>query len=189
MPPPASLFRGTRASRPFRARGARSASRRCRCKFAGSKRGARPRLGTIAQARPCPPRSKSPDRASDILSAVRDLADCARRANGVLTGTLRLGVIPTLALYVLPRVLPAQARRFRRLRLDLQEAQIRLLLQELIRGTLDAMLLAPPVDPPALETLPLFGESFPARASGRRSAARARMGLGGRRQCASTEFA
>jgi LysR family transcriptional regulator, hydrogen peroxide-inducible genes activator len=99
-------------------------------------------------------------RASDILSAVRDLADCARRANGFLTGTWRLGVIPTLALYVRPRVLPAQARRFRRLRLDLQEAQIRVLLQELIRGTLDAMLLAPPVEPPALETLPLFDDRF-----------------------------
>ena len=99
-------------------------------------------------------------RASDILSAVRDLADCARHGNEVLTGSLRLGVIPTLAPYVLPRVLPALAQRFPRLRLDLQETQTRLLLQALIRGTLDAILLALPLERPVLETLPLFDDRF-----------------------------
>jgi len=99
-------------------------------------------------------------RASDILSAARDLADCARHANEVLTGTLRLGVIPTLAPYVLPRVLPALGGRFPRLRLDLQETQTKLLLQELIRGTLDVILLALPAERPALETLPLFEDRF-----------------------------
>jgi LysR family transcriptional regulator, hydrogen peroxide-inducible genes activator len=99
-------------------------------------------------------------RASDILSAVRDLADCARQGNEVLTGSLRLGVIPTLAPYVLPRVLPGLAQRFPQLRLDLQETQTRLLVQELLRGTLDAILLALPLERPALETLPLFDDRF-----------------------------
>jgi LysR family transcriptional regulator, hydrogen peroxide-inducible genes activator len=45
-------------------------------------------------------------RAGAILSATRDLADCARSSGPMLSGSLRLGVIPTLAPYVLPRVLP-----------------------------------------------------------------------------------
>jgi LysR family transcriptional regulator, hydrogen peroxide-inducible genes activator len=46
-------------------------------------------------------------RAGDILSAVRDPAECVRHGDEALTGRLWLGVIPTLAPYVLPRMLPA----------------------------------------------------------------------------------
>src|ERR1700752_793796 len=45
-------------------------------------------------------------RASSILSATCDLADCVRHSGPLLSGTLRLGVIPTLAPYVLPVLLP-----------------------------------------------------------------------------------
>ena len=50
-------------------------------------------------------------RAESVLAAARDLTDYARHAGRLLTGQLRLGVIPTLAPYVLPRVLPALQRR------------------------------------------------------------------------------
>ncbi len=99
-------------------------------------------------------------RAASILSAVRDLVDCARRQGTVLAGALRLGVIPTLAPYVLPRVLPELNRRYPELRLDLQETQTRVLIAELLRGALDVILLALPVERPELVTLPLFDDRF-----------------------------
>src|SRR5262249_7881102 len=50
-------------------------------------------------------------RAGLILAATRELADCARNNGRVLSGSLRLGAIPTLAPYVLPRPLPGVARQ------------------------------------------------------------------------------
>src|SRR5947209_4110335 len=66
-------------------------------------------------------------RAANILSAVRDLAESARRSARPLSGTLHLGVIPTLAPYVLPSVLPELQRRHPELRLELIESQTRTL--------------------------------------------------------------
>jgi LysR family transcriptional regulator, hydrogen peroxide-inducible genes activator len=99
-------------------------------------------------------------RAGAILSATSDLADCARRSGSVLGGSLRLGVIPTLAPYVLPRVLPELHRRHPKLRLDLLETQTKALVAELGHGGLDVILLALPVDKAGLETLPLFEDRF-----------------------------
>src|ERR1700751_3197853 len=99
-------------------------------------------------------------RAGAILSATRDLADCARSSGPVLNGSLRLRVIPTLAPYVLPRVLPELHRQHPKLRLDLLETQTKTLVAELGHGTLDVVLLALPVDKAGLETLPLFEDRF-----------------------------
>jgi LysR family hydrogen peroxide-inducible transcriptional activator len=99
-------------------------------------------------------------RAGAILSATRDLADCARSSGPVLNGSLRLGVIPTLAPYVLPRVLPELHRQHPKLRLDLLETQTKTLVAELGHGTLDVVLLALPVDKAGLETLLLFDDRF-----------------------------
>src|SRR5687767_8506128 len=52
------------------------------------------------------------NRGDQILAATRDLVDYARHGNQVLAGRLTLGVIPTLAPYVLPRVLPELQERF-----------------------------------------------------------------------------
>src|SRR5215467_11262962 len=62
-------------------------------------------------------------RAALILTAARDLADYARHSGQVLCGPLRLGVIPTLAPYVLPRVLPTLHAEHPQLRLELIETQ------------------------------------------------------------------
>jgi LysR family transcriptional regulator, hydrogen peroxide-inducible genes activator len=99
-------------------------------------------------------------RAAGILSAARDLAESARRSARPLSGPLHLGVIPTLAPYVLPWVLPELQRRHPDLRLELIESQTRTLLGELARGTLDVLLLALPLDKPDFETLPLFEDQF-----------------------------
>jgi LysR family hydrogen peroxide-inducible transcriptional activator len=99
------------------------------------------------------------DRAEHILTATRDLVDFARHRD-VLSGMLRLGIIPTLAPYLLPRVLPRLQAGYPRLRLEVRETQTRNLLDELTRGDLDCVLLALPADGADVETLPLFDDPF-----------------------------
>jgi LysR family hydrogen peroxide-inducible transcriptional activator len=99
-------------------------------------------------------------RAGAILSATRDLVDFAHHRAKVLSGTLRLGVIPTLAPYLLPHVLPRLQREHPDLRLDLLETTTKVLLAELGRGTLDVLLLALPVDTSEFETVPLLVDRF-----------------------------
>ena len=96
-------------------------------------------------------------RAGSILSATRDLIDFARHGGSVLTGKLRLGVIPTLAPYVLPRLLPQLGRKYPELR---RETQTKSLLSELASGALDAVMLALPVDEVEIESMPLFADRF-----------------------------
>ena len=103
---------------------------------------------------------KIAQRAGAILSATRDLADCARHCDDVLTGRLRLGLIPTLAPYVLPRVLYGLQRSYPQLRLDLLETQTKALVAELARGSLDVIMLALPVARVEFETLALFEDRF-----------------------------
>jgi len=99
------------------------------------------------------------ERAEQILAAVRDLVDFARHRD-VLSGSLKLGIIPTLAPYVLPRVLPRLQARYPRLQLELRETQTKMLLQELARGELDCILLALPAENADVETLRLFDDPF-----------------------------
>lgn len=99
-------------------------------------------------------------RAKQILSAVSDLADFARHRGQVLSGPLRLGVIPTVAPYLLPRLLPVLQQRYPNLRLELRETQTGVLLEELERGSLDLVMAAVPLDNSDIETLPLLEDPF-----------------------------
>jgi LysR family hydrogen peroxide-inducible transcriptional activator len=98
-------------------------------------------------------------RAEHILAAARDLVDFARHRD-LLSGHLKLGIIPTLAPYVLPRVLPRLQAAYPRLRLEVRETQTRMLLDELARGALDCVMLALPVEGADAETLALFEDPF-----------------------------
>src|SRR5512144_1369707 len=98
-------------------------------------------------------------RAEQILAATRDLIDFARHRD-LLSGPLKLGIIPTLAPYVLPRVLPRLQTNFPRVRLEVRETQTRLLLEELVRGELDCVMLALPAEGADIETLKLFDDPF-----------------------------
>jgi LysR family hydrogen peroxide-inducible transcriptional activator len=98
-------------------------------------------------------------RAESILTAARDLVDFARHRE-VLSGPLRLGIIPTLAPYILPRVLPKLQVAYPQLRLEVRETQTKSLLDELARGALDAVMLALPAEDADVETLPLFTDAF-----------------------------
>ena len=99
-------------------------------------------------------------RAERVVTAARDLVDFARHRGRVLTGRLQLGVIPTLAPYVLPKILPVLQRRYPDLQVELRETQTKALLDELTRGTLDVVMLALPASDPEIETLPLFDDQF-----------------------------
>jgi LysR family hydrogen peroxide-inducible transcriptional activator len=99
-------------------------------------------------------------RGETLLAAARDLMDFAQHHSRVLTGRLTVGIIPTLAPYVLPKVLPALQRSHPDLRIELRETQTKPLLEELVRGELDAVLLALPVESHEIETLPLFEDPF-----------------------------
>lgn len=99
-------------------------------------------------------------RGEDVLTASRDLVDFARHRSGLLQGRLTLGVIPSLAPYLLPRILPVLQTRFPELRLELRETQTRPLLDDIKSGTLDTALLALPVDESDIDSIALFEDLF-----------------------------
>ena len=99
-------------------------------------------------------------RATRILAETRDLVDLARRQGNILSGPLHLGVIPSVAPYVLPALLPLIRDRFPDLDLHLRETQTHHLVDELLDGGLDLLLLALPVESPEIETIKLFNDRF-----------------------------
>jgi LysR family transcriptional regulator, hydrogen peroxide-inducible genes activator len=99
-------------------------------------------------------------RGERMLAAERDLVDLARGRGGLLAGRLILGVIPTVAPYLLPKILPALQGRFPDLRIELRETQTRHLLNELARGVLDVVMLALPAPEAEVDTIRLFEDPF-----------------------------
>ncbi|MET0723356.1 MAG: LysR substrate-binding domain-containing protein [Tardiphaga sp.] len=99
-------------------------------------------------------------RGEDVLAASRDLVDFARHRGGLLTGRLTLGVIPSLAPYLLPRILPVLQKQFPELRLELRETQTKQLVDDIKSGALDAAILALPLGEPEIDTLKLFDDLF-----------------------------
>lgn len=100
------------------------------------------------------------ERAQRILNDVRDLVDFARQSAGVLSGRLRLGLIPSVAPYLLPPLLPLLKAQHPDLELHLRETQTETLVHELAEGKLDVLLLALPVKHHDIETLTLFEDRF-----------------------------
>jgi LysR family transcriptional regulator, hydrogen peroxide-inducible genes activator len=99
-------------------------------------------------------------RAESLLTGVSELAEFARHCAEVLTGRLQFGIIPSLAPYVLPKILPALQVQYPRLRVELRETQTRFLIDELQRGKLDVVMLALPVPEAEIETMRLFVDRF-----------------------------
>jgi LysR family hydrogen peroxide-inducible transcriptional activator len=81
-------------------------------------------------------------RAREVLLNAADLGESARRVADPLAGTLRIGVIPTIAPYLLPQVAPRLRERFRQLTLLWLEDKTAALVESLAAGRLDAMLIA-----------------------------------------------
>ncbi|EKS38432.1 MAG: LysR family hydrogen peroxide-inducible transcriptional activator [Afipia broomeae] len=99
-------------------------------------------------------------RAARVLADVRDIVDVARRQGNVLSGPLGLGVIPSVAPYILPQLLPMIRDTFPDLDLHIRETQTQTLVNELADGQLDLLLLALPVEHPDIETVRLFDDRF-----------------------------
>lgn len=99
-------------------------------------------------------------RCARVLGDVRDLVAFAQHANKVLAGTLRLGVIPSVAPYLLPPLLPLLRDAYPDLELHVRETQTQPLTDELLEGKLDVLLLALPLKNPDLTNAPLFEDKF-----------------------------
>jgi LysR family transcriptional regulator, hydrogen peroxide-inducible genes activator len=99
-------------------------------------------------------------RTVDILTNVRDLVDHARQHRKPLDGVLRFGVIPTVAPYLLPPLLPLLRDSYPTLELQVRETQTAVLLAEIVDGKLDVGLVALPVTQPDLQCQTLFDENF-----------------------------
>lgn len=100
------------------------------------------------------------EQASKILLAANDLAAIARHRSKILNGPLSLGIIPTLAPYILPELLKYLAKHFPALKLELREAQTKAMLGELSRGELDLVMAAVPNDKSDLHEEYLFEDRF-----------------------------
>jgi LysR family hydrogen peroxide-inducible transcriptional activator len=99
-------------------------------------------------------------RAGDILARAEDLVQAAKTAGQPLTGRFRLGVIPTIAPFMLPRALPLLRERFPKLKLFLREDLTHRLIEALKAGTLDAALIALPYDTTGLDSAPVADDEL-----------------------------
>ncbi len=94
------------------------------------------------------------------LRDVEALVDIAKGGQKPLTGELHLGVIPTIAPFMLPGLLPKLRRKFSDLQLYLHEEQSQRIYERLMDGELDVLLLALPYDMRGVELMPLFKDRF-----------------------------
>ncbi len=99
-------------------------------------------------------------RARRVLAEVEQIKQAARRSHDPEAGSVRLGIFPTLAPYLLPHVVPSLRQRFPRLELLLFEEKTHVVLQQLHAGKLDAGILALPIHDEALQVEFLFEEPF-----------------------------
>jgi LysR family hydrogen peroxide-inducible transcriptional activator len=99
-------------------------------------------------------------RVRDILRSVDELSDFARASRDRLAGRLRIGMIPTIAPYLLPAVIGGLARMHPELDIHVREALTSKLIQGLAEGRLDTAIVALPVSEPSLAEVALFAETF-----------------------------
>ena len=100
------------------------------------------------------------DRARVALTALAALTEAAAEAREPMTGPLRLGVIPTIGPFLLPRLMPALRAAFPRLRLYLREDTTANLVGRLTSNRLDLLLLATPCDCGGADTVPVARDAF-----------------------------
>ena len=99
-------------------------------------------------------------RVRHILRSVDELGDFARASRDRLAGRLRVGMIPTIAPYLLPAVIGQLTGMHPELEVHVREALTSKLIQELAEGRLDTAIVAVPVSEPSLAEVALFSENF-----------------------------
>lgn len=100
------------------------------------------------------------DQARTVLAEVSDIEDIAARASGVLSGKVTLGTIPTIGPFLIPKALPVIRERFPDLQLYLREELTETLVDGLVSGRLDAILVALPFEIGDLEAVNLFEDGY-----------------------------
>ncbi|MEM6579154.1 MAG: hydrogen peroxide-inducible genes activator [Pseudomonadota bacterium] len=100
------------------------------------------------------------ERARKILADVEEMSELARLSDGPITGKLRLGIIPTVAPYLLPAILNTLSSRLPGLELLPRESVTKSLVEDLLQSRLDVIIAALPISEPALRELPMFEEEF-----------------------------
>src|SRR6266478_8879555 len=99
-------------------------------------------------------------RVREILRSVDELGDFARASRDKFAGRLRIGMIPTIAPYLLPRIVGNLTRAHPELDIQVREALTPKLIQELAEGRLDTAIVALPVSEASLTEVALFTENF-----------------------------
>lgn len=99
-------------------------------------------------------------RVRDILRSVGELGDLARASHSGLVGRLRIGVIPTVAPYLLPTLIGNLTRLNPNLDIHVRETLTAKLIRELAAGRLDTAIVALPMSEPSLVEVALFSEDF-----------------------------
>ena len=99
-------------------------------------------------------------RVRDILRSVDELGDFARASRDRLAGRLRIGMIPTIAPYLLPKVIENLARLHPELDIHVRETLTPKLIKEVAEGRLDTAIVALPVSEPSLTEVACFSENF-----------------------------
>lgn len=99
-------------------------------------------------------------RARVAMAALQSVVETADTARAPMSGRLRLGVIPTIGPFLLPRLMPALREAFPRLQPYLREDQTDRLLAQLAEGRLDLLLLALPCECAGNDTLPVARDEF-----------------------------
>jgi len=99
-------------------------------------------------------------RVRNILRSVDELEDLARASGDRLAGRLRIGVIPTIAPYLLPTIIGNLTRDYADLEIHVRETVTPRLIQEMAEGRLDTAIVALPVSEPSFVEVALFAEDF-----------------------------
>lgn len=99
-------------------------------------------------------------RARKVLTDVEEMSELARLSDGPLSGMLKMGIIPTVAPYLLPKIISALSEKFPDLELHPRESITQSLLEDLLQSRLDFIVAALPVSEPALREFALFDEEF-----------------------------
>ncbi len=99
-------------------------------------------------------------RVRDILRAVDELGDMARAAQSGMSGRLRIGVIPTIAPYLLPGLIHQLSQTHADIDVHIRETVTPKLIEELAGGQIDTAIVALPVAEPGIEEVPLFSENL-----------------------------
>lgn len=94
------------------------------------------------------------------LSMMEELLDLAKSVSEPFSGIIRLGIIPTIAPYLLPKLLPAIKQHYPKLEMYIREGQSSAIYEQLIMGELDLVLYAQPFSMPHVDAIGLLKDGF-----------------------------